>query len=284
MVALSSLMYLSTLVRFTKMKGSLASLSADLVGESSWASSTRWSRMISMKRKEGSDTVLDFAFKSYGKNSPKTEGAEGYQLDVVEASMGSLEMVYIHATTMQLVNYFLGFLDLQKLAMKMAEWPLDDPTSRSLFCVCLQRPVIVLNIAIQNPFILVPQNPSVEDHLVADLGCTQVTNMLYLQKEKGSPLISQIAISVSGVRVGVSHSSSPTLLPILNIPELPLKIFVPLRDPEFLFPTAVGDISIPSVSVSLLAHHLPFILSLVKEQFLEPITPPDHSKNDVCLL
>lgn len=248
-------------------------MAAVLVDDSPWASS-RWSHLINIKRSQSSENVVTFSFRTYGKGSPKTPNAGDTELDVIEANVGSLEFTYVHTATMKLVNYFLGFLDLQQLAMKLAAWPEIRDTRTSLLGN-YSLLVISLKMSVGNPYIIVPQSPSSDNYLIADLGRTSVTNSIFLQNTSTAPLISSIEVFVSHLQL--SSSMAGQTHHIFEVPELPLEIFVPLKTVDTsIFPTAVGKVSIPSGKISLQAQQIPFILSLVKEQFIQEIPPPDE--------
>lgn len=119
-------------------------MTAELVDDSAWAGS-RWAHLINIKRQNDNEKVVSFAFKSYGKGSPQVRNAAGFELDVVEASVASLEFIYIHSATMKLVNYFLGFIDVQKLAMKLAAWPANIPSRMCRLCETLSSSNFVEN-------------------------------------------------------------------------------------------------------------------------------------------
>jgi hypothetical protein len=258
-------------------------MNADLVDNSPWATS-KWCHLINIKKQDGrEESVVNFTFKAYGSGSPKVKNADNFELNVVEASVTSLEFIYIHSATMRLVNYFLGFLDLQELAMKLAAWPLPPigmckPTLHCFFSYLL---VLLLRMKVDNPYILVPESPTSTSCLIADLGKTSVGNLLYLQAEEGAPLVSTIEVTVESLQL--SSIQTEQRLEIFNMPKLPLRITVPLplpsEDGVAPFPTAVGKVSIPSIEIALQVAQVPFLLSLVKEQFLPELPVPDQGKH-----
>lgn len=133
-------------------------------------------------------------------------------------------------------------------------------------------------MAVGNPFLVVPQSRDLDNCLIADLGTTSVSNILFRRDTQDAPLITSIRVSVSSLRLSLLQSGN--VQPIFQMPELPLEIFVPLPEDTDLFPTAVGKVSIPTMQVSLLASQIPSILSLVKEQFLQVLSAPDQGMTD----
>src|SRR4051794_22762746 len=103
-------------------------MTANLVDDSAWASAeSKWKRLICIQ-KDASDArkkVVNFSFRAYNKEimSKMSERFGDYGLNVVEASVASLEFVFANSVLMKLVNYFLGFLDVQQLAMTLTQFP-----------------------------------------------------------------------------------------------------------------------------------------------------------------